>query len=72
MTTDRRPSHGIHDDFKRDKHRKKLYRFKEKNFRAWKSKYCSKCGKRKPSQHHYLCNDCWNEKNKPKNIPDQD
>lgn len=49
--------------FKRDKNqRKRIMKFKAKNFH-YNSKKCSKCKKRRKSKyHHYLCENCAREK----------
>jgi len=53
---------GIHDKFRKDKHRKPTYALKSKLFR-YHGKLCTKCKKRRKSRyHHYLCNQCWKEK----------
>jgi len=41
---------------------KRKYAFHSKYFK-YNSKRCSKCGKRR-GNHHYLCNRCWNKRQK--------
>ena len=47
--------------FKWDRNIKPIYKFKNKNF-GYNSKKCSSCGKRKNRFHHYLCEKCYQEK----------